>query len=283
MAKIIDGKAVAAQVRAEVAEGVRKLQQEKGITPGLAVVRVGEDAASQVYVKNKIKGCAEVGIHSVERHLPVDSTQAEVIAQIEALNRDPAVHGILVQLPLPKHLNADEVVLAVDPAKDADGLHPMNSGNLLLGRPAPRACTPHGVMRLLDEAGFELRGKRAVVVGRSNIVGKPMALMLLARDATVTLCHSKTPDLPGVVRQADLVVAAVGRAELVKGDWIKEGAVVIDVGTNRSEQGTLVGDVEFAEAEKRASAITPVPGGVGPMTVAMLLANTLEAARRLAG
>ncbi|MGI5862189.1 MAG: bifunctional methylenetetrahydrofolate dehydrogenase/methenyltetrahydrofolate cyclohydrolase FolD, partial [Myxococcales bacterium] len=271
MAKFIDGKAVAAKVRAEVAEGVRTLQQEKGIAPGLAVVRVGEDPASEVYVKNKIKACAEVGLQSWERHLPADATQAEVIAQVEALNRDPAVHGILVQLPLPKHIDADEVILAVDPVKDADGLHPMNAGNLLLGRPAPRACTPHGVMRLLDEAGFELRGKRAVVLGRSNIVGKPMAMMLMARDATVTICHSKTPDLPGEVRRADLVVAAVGRAELVKGDWIKEGAVVVDVGMNRSEAGKLVGDVEFAAAEKRASAITPVPGGVGPMTVAMLL------------
>ena len=280
MAKIIDGKAIAAQVRAEVAAGVEQLKREKGVTPGLAVVRVGEDPASLIYVKSKIKGCAETGITSWEHHLPADSSQAQVLAKIDELNRDPVVHGVLVQLPLPKHLQADAVIEAVDPAKDADGFHPTNAGNLLLGRPAPRACTPYGIMRLLSEAGFDPRGKRAVVLGRSNIVGKPMALMLLAADATVTLCHSKTPDLAGEVRRADLVVAAVGRSQLVKGDWIQEGAVVIDVGMNRSDDGKLTGDVDFAEAEKRASAITPVPGGVGPMTVAMLLSNTLEAARK---
>jgi methylenetetrahydrofolate dehydrogenase (NADP+)/methenyltetrahydrofolate cyclohydrolase len=280
MAQIIDGKAVAARVRAEVAEGVAELRKETGIVPGLAVVRVGDDPASLTYVSSKIRGCAETGMRSTERHLPADATQAKVLGTVLELNADPSVHGILVQLPLPRHVDPDPVLAAVAPVKDVDGFHPMNAGALMLGRPAPRACTPAGIMRLLAEAKFDPRGRRAVVVGRSNIVGKPMAMMLLTADATVTVCHSRTADLPGEIARADLVVAAVGRPELIRGEWIKPGAVVIDVGMNRDAAGRLVGDVEFAAAAERASAITPVPGGVGPMTVAMLLANTLEAARK---
>jgi len=283
MARIIDGKAIAAQVRAEVTEGVARLKAEKGVTPGLAVLRVGDDPASLTYVKSKAKGALETGMNSWEHHLPADATLAQVLAKVDELNRDPAVHGVLVQLPLPRHLSSDTVIAAVDPSKDVDGFHPVNAGNLMLGRPGPKPCTPAGVMRLLAEAGCDPRGKRAVVIGRSNIVGKPMAMLLLAADATVTVCHSKTPELADEVRRADIVVAAVGRAEMVRGDWIKEGAVVIDVGMNRNEAGKLTGDVAFAEAQQRASAITPVPGGVGPMTVAMLLQGTLEAARQRAG
>jgi methylenetetrahydrofolate dehydrogenase (NADP+)/methenyltetrahydrofolate cyclohydrolase len=279
---MIDGKAVAAKVRSEVAEGVRKLKQETGVTPGLAVVRVGDDPASLLYVTSKRKGCEETGMASWEHHLPASSTQAEVLDLIARLNADLKVHGILVQMPLPKQIDAEAVIAAVNPNKDIDGFHPMNAGNLLLGRPAPRACTPFGVMRLLAEIGFDPRGKTAVVLGRSNIVGKPMAMMLLHADATVTVCHSKTPDLAGQVSRADLVVAAIGRDRFVKAEWLKPGAVVIDVGQNRTPEGKLSGDVDFAAAVDRASAITPVPGGVGPMTVAMLLANTLEAARKAA-
>jgi len=283
MAQIIDGKAVAARVRAEVAEGVARLKNEKGIVPGLAVIRVGEDPASVTYVKNKYKGAAETGMQSWEHHFAADASEAEILERVQALNRAPEVHGMLLQLPLPKHLDADALLLAVDPSKDADGIHPVNAGRLFLGLPGPRACTPAGVMRLIAEAGCDPRGKRAVVIGRSNIVGKPMAMMLLAADATVSICHSKTPDLPGEIAKADILVAAIGRTELIQGAWIKPGAVVIDVGMNRNAAGKLVGDVEFSTAAERASAITPVPGGVGPMTVAMLLSNTLEAARRASG
>jgi methylenetetrahydrofolate dehydrogenase (NADP+) / methenyltetrahydrofolate cyclohydrolase len=276
---IIDGKAVAARVRAEVAEQVAALKL-KGVATGLTVVRVGDDPASAVYVRNKIKACAETGIVSTEHHLPDTTTQAELLALIGKLNDDPAVHGILVQLPLPKQIAEHAVLVAISPAKDADGFHPFNVGCLWTGKPAPRACTPHGVMRLLDEARVELKGKHALVVGRSNIVGKPLAAMLLERHATVTLAHSRTPDLAAEVARADVLVAAVGKAEIIKGAWVKPGAVVIDVGMNRGADGKLVGDVEFAEASKRASAITPVPGGVGPMTIAMLLANTVALAAR---
>lgn len=279
-ARVIDGKAVAAQVRAEVARGVEGLKQETGVVPGLAVVRVGDDPASLSYVTGKRKGCAETGMVSTEHHLPEVATQEEVLAVVRKLNADPSVHGILVQLPLPKGLDADAVIAAVAPEKDVDGFHPVNAGNLALGRPGVKPCTPAGVMRLLAEAGVSARGKRAVVIGRSNIVGKPMALLLLAADATVTVCHSKTPDLAAEVASADIVVAAIGKAELVRGAWIRPGATVIDVGMNRNAAGKLCGDVEYAAAAERAGAITPVPGGVGPMTVAMLLANTLEAARR---
>jgi len=279
MAQLIDGKAVAARVRAEVKAEVERLKRERGIVPGLAVVRVGEDPASKVYVTGKKKAAEEVGFNSWEHHPDENITQDALLALVQKLNDDPAVHGILVQLPLPKHIDADVIISAVKPEKDADGFHPMNAGNLLLGRPATRACTPYGIMRLLDEIGCNLAGKRAVVVGRSNIVGKPMALMLLQKNATVTIAHSKS-DVRREVEDADIVVVAVGVAELVKGEWIKPGAVVIDVGMNRKADGKLVGDVEFATASERASYITPVPGGVGPMTIAMLIRNTLEAAAR---
>ena len=276
---IIDGKAVAARVRAEVAARVAELKT-RGVAPGLTVVRVGEDPASAVYVRNKIKACAEVGMVSVEHHLPDTTSQAELMALIGRLNADPAVHGILVQLPLPKQIAEQAVLETISPAKDADGFHPFNVGCLWTGKAAPRACTPFGVMRLLDEAGVELKGKHALVVGRSNIVGKPQAAMLLERHATVTIAHSRTPDLAAEVARADVVVAAVGKAGMIKGAWVKPGAVVIDVGMNRTAEGKLCGDVEFEAAAARAAAITPVPGGVGPMTIAMLLANTVELAAR---
>jgi len=278
MAQIIDGKAVAAQVRAEVAKAVQELKAT-GLVPGLTVVRVGDDPASAVYVRGKRKDSEEVGFRSVEHHLPATATQAEILALVAKLNADPTVHGILVQLPLPKGVDERAVLEAIDPRKDADGFHPYNVGALSIGIPGPRPCTPAGVMRLLREAGCDPKGKRALVVGRSNIVGKPMALMLLDAHATVTLAHSRTADLPGEVGRADILVAAIGKPELVKGAWVKEGAVVIDVGMNRLEGGKLVGDVEYAVAAQRARAITPVPGGVGPMTRAMLLVNTVELAR----
>ncbi len=277
---IIDGKRIAAEVRGEVAERVRQLQT-RGVTPGLTVVRVGDDPASAIYVRGKRKACQEVGIRSAEHHLPATTTQAELLALVARLNADPSVHGILVQLPLPDHVDEDPVLDAVDPRKDADGFHPFNVGCLWTGKPAPRACTPRGIMRLLDEAGVDPKGKRALVVGRSNIVGKPMAAMLLERHATVTVAHSRTQDLAAEVGRADILVAAIGKAEMVKGAWVKPGAVVVDVGMNRLPDGALVGDVEFAPAAQRASAITPVPGGVGPMTIAMLLVNTVELASRV--
>ena len=278
MAQLIDGKAVAARVRAEVKAEVERLKAERGITPGLTVVRVGEDPASKVYVTGKKKAAEEVGFNGAERHLDAGVSQAELLAVIDGLNRDPAVHGILVQLPLPKHIDAEAVISAVRPEKDVDGFHPVNAGLLSLGKPRLRPCTPWGVMRLLEEAGCNPAGKRAVVVGRSNIVGKPMALMLLQADATVTVCHRKS-NLAEEVARADILVAAVGVPELIKGAWVKPGAVVIDVGMNRMPDGKLKGDVEFAAAAERASAITPVPGGVGPMTIAMLMRNTLSAAQ----
>jgi methylenetetrahydrofolate dehydrogenase (NADP+)/methenyltetrahydrofolate cyclohydrolase len=276
---IIDGKQVAAKVRAEVAEQVKQLTL-KGLVPGLTVVRVGDDPASAVYVRGKRKACEEVGMRSVEHHPDASISEAELLALIARLNADPDTHGILVQLPLPKHIDESKVLDAISPAKDADGFHPMNVGNLWTGKRAPRPCTPAGVMRLLDEAGVDPKGKNALVIGRSNIVGKPMAYMLLERHATVTIAHSRTADLAGTVGRADILVAAIGKAEMVKGAWVKPGAVVIDVGMNRKADGKLCGDVEYAEAEKRASAITPVPGGVGPMTIAGLLANTVAIARR---
>ena len=278
---IIDGKQIAAKVKGEVAVAVKELQA-KGLQPGLTVVRVGEDPASAIYVRGKRKDCEEVGMRSDEHHLAATITQGELMALVAKLNADPKVHGILVQLPLPKQLDERQVLDAIAPHKDADGFHPFNVGCLWTGAPAPRACTPFGVMRLVDEVGLDLEGKRALVIGRSNIVGKPMAAMLLERHATVTIAHSRTADLEGEVARADLVVAAVGRAEIVRGRWIKPGAVVIDVGMNRRADGKLVGDVEFAAAAERASAITPVPGGVGPMTIAMLLANTAALAARSA-
>jgi methylenetetrahydrofolate dehydrogenase (NADP+)/methenyltetrahydrofolate cyclohydrolase len=282
MAQRIDGKAVAARVRAEVAEGTAKLRAEKGITPGLAVVRVGEDPASKIYVSGKRKAALEVGFQSWEHHLGAEAPESAVLDQVAALNQDPAVHGVLVQLPLPKHMDPDRVIRSLRPEKDADGFHPVNAGQLFLGRPAVLPCTPAGILRLLAEVGFNPSGKRAVVVGRSNIVGKPMAQLLLLADATVTVCHRKS-QLEQEVPRADLLVAAVGVPELIRGSWVKPGAVVIDVGMNRLPDGKLVGDVEFAAAAERASFITPVPGGVGPMTIAMLMANTLAAAALTSG
>ena len=281
-ASIIDGKAIAASRRAGTAERVAELEASHGVTPGLAVVIVGEDPASQVYVRMKHKACEEVGVRSFKHELPVETTQEELLALVERLNADDDVHGILVQLPLPDHVDEEAVIEAIVPKKDVDGFHPVSVGRMVIGKETFLPCTPHGCMVLLDETGVELEGKEAVVVGRSNIVGKPVALLLLERHATVTVCHSRTKDLPEVVRRADVVVVAVGRPEMVKGDWIKEGAVVIDVGVNRTDDG-LVGDVEFEAAAERASAITPVPGGVGPMTIAMLMENTLTSARRSVG
>ncbi|HSK01794.1 MAG TPA: bifunctional methylenetetrahydrofolate dehydrogenase/methenyltetrahydrofolate cyclohydrolase FolD [Kofleriaceae bacterium] len=280
--QIIDGKAIAARLRAEVADSARELRG-RGVAPTLAVVLVGDDPASAVYVRNKTKAAREALVDVRDHALPASATQAELAALVDQLNRDPGVDGILVQLPLPAHLDADPVIRAIDPAKDVDGLHPLNLGLLAQGRPAFAPCTPKGCMRLLRDAGVELAGARAVVIGRSVLVGRPMALLLANANATVTMCHSRTRDLAGEVRGADVVVAAVGRPELVAGDWIREGAVVLDVGINRTADGKLVGDVEFRGAAERARAITPVPGGVGPMTIACLLENTIEAARRRRG
>jgi methylenetetrahydrofolate dehydrogenase (NADP+)/methenyltetrahydrofolate cyclohydrolase len=277
VAKTIDGKAVAAVVRSEVRERAARLR-ERGVEPGLATVLVGDDPASAVYVGMKEKACAEVGIRSFGHRLPANVAQDDLLGLVAQLGRDERIHGILVQLPLPAPLSTDAVIEAIVPAKDVDGLHPVSQGRLMAGRPGLRPCTPVGVMRLIDETGIALRGAHAVVVGRSVLVGKPMALLLLERHATVTMCHSRTRDLGEEIGRADVVVAAAGKAGLVRGAWIKPGAVVIDVGTNRGPDKKLVGDVEFAAAAERAGFITPVPGGVGPMTVAMLLANTVTAA-----
>ncbi len=286
VAQVIDGKAFAAKVRAQVADQVAKLKEENGITPGLAVVLVGEDPASQVYVRSKGKQTVEVGMNSYEHKLDADTSEEDLLALIDELNNDPAVHGILVQLPLPKHLNEDLVINSIDPAKDVDGFHISNVGLLGTGQKSMVPCTPLGCLMMLRDYHGSLSGMDAVVIGRSNIVGKPMAQLLLGDSCTVTIAHSRTKDLPDVVRRADIVVAAVGRPEMVPGDWIKEGATVIDVGINRIERdgkNKLVGDVDYASAAERAGAITPVPGGVGPMTIACLLANTLTACCRANG
>ncbi|WP_170782879.1 bifunctional methylenetetrahydrofolate dehydrogenase/methenyltetrahydrofolate cyclohydrolase FolD [Ruegeria lacuscaerulensis] len=283
VAQVIDGKAFAANVRAQVADQVAKLKEENGITPGLAVVLVGEDPASQVYVRSKGKQTVEVGMNSYEHKLDAETSEEDLLALIDKLNNDPAVHGILVQLPLPKHLNEDLVINSIDPAKDVDGFHISNVGLLGTGQKSMVPCTPLGCLMMLRDHHGSLSGMDAVVIGRSNIVGKPMAQLLLGDSCTVTVAHSRTKDLPDVVRRADIVVAAVGRPEMVPGDWIKEGATVIDVGINRIERdgkNKLVGDVDYASAAERAGAITPVPGGVGPMTIACLLANTLTACCR---
>jgi methylenetetrahydrofolate dehydrogenase (NADP+)/methenyltetrahydrofolate cyclohydrolase len=276
-AQIIDGKAVAARVRENVARDVEAFVAGGGRRPGLATILVGEDPASAIYVAGKQKACREVGIEPFDRRLPADATQAEVEAVIDALNADDAVSGILCQLPVPAPLDGVHLTSLIAPGKDVDGLTPASAGALALGRPGLRPCTPAGVMVLLDEAGVAVRGTEAVVVGRSNLFGKPMAQLLLTADATVTMAHSRTADLPAVCRRADVLIVAVGRDRMVQGDWIKPGAVVIDVGMNRSDDG-LHGDVDFDAAALVASAITPVPGGVGPMTIAMLLRNTLQAA-----
>ncbi|RMX00776.1 bifunctional methylenetetrahydrofolate dehydrogenase/methenyltetrahydrofolate cyclohydrolase FolD [Allofranklinella schreckenbergeri] len=279
-AQIIDGLALSRKLRSAFAQQVQTLTAA-GKRPGLAVILVGENPASQVYVRNKIKACEETGIHSVLEQHPASITQAELLARIAALNNDPAIHGILVQLPLPEHIDADAVIEAISPAKDVDGFHISSAGALMTGLAGGFwPCTPHGCLKMLDDIGYELRGKHAVVVGRSNIVGKPMAMMLLARSATVTICHSATPDLAAMTRQADVLVAAVGREKLITADMVKPGAVVIDVGMNRNAEGKLCGDVDFEAVKEVASWITPVPGGVGPMTITMLLANTIESAQR---
>ena len=277
-ARVIDGKARAERLTAEIADKVAVRVAAGKSTPGLAVVLVGGHSASQVYVRNKRKTTGAVGMRSYAHDLPATAVQAELIALIDTLNRDPAVSGILVQLPLPRQIDVDAVTERVDPKKDVDGFHPYNIGRLVLKRPLLRPCTPYGCMTLLKDTGEDLVGKHAVIIGQSNIVGRPMALELLMERCTVTICHSKTRDLPGLVRQADIVVAGAGKANLVQGDWIKSGAIVIDVGINRTSDGKLCGDVDFAAAKERASWITPVPGGVGPMTIATLLANTLRAA-----
>ncbi|HHV43460.1 MAG TPA: bifunctional methylenetetrahydrofolate dehydrogenase/methenyltetrahydrofolate cyclohydrolase FolD [Firmicutes bacterium] len=280
--KVLDGKAIAAEIRAKVKEDVARMQRERGITPGLAVILVGDDPASQIYVNSKKRACEEVGIYSRQYRLPADTSQTELLQLIHRLNVDPAIHGILVQLPLPAHLDEKLVIDTISPAKDVDGFHPINVGKLSIGEPSLLPCTPAGIMELLRRTEVDLGGRHAVVVGRSNIVGKPTALLLLRENATVTICHSRTKDLASECQRADILVAAVGRPELIKGHWIKKGAIVIDVGVNRVE-GKLFGDVEFAAAKERASYITPVPGGVGPMTIAMLMVNTLQAAGGRAG
>jgi methylenetetrahydrofolate dehydrogenase (NADP+)/methenyltetrahydrofolate cyclohydrolase len=279
MSIIIDGSKIAQDIRSEVREETSVLKEKTGIVPGLAVVLVGEDPASQIYVGRKAKACAEVGFLSREYRLPADTSEAKLRGLINDLNHDRLIHGILVQLPLPKHIATDKIIAAIDPHKDVDGFHPVNVGGLVTGSPLFVPCTPRGIMELIDRTGIVLAGKDAVVVGRSNIVGKPMALLLLAQNATVTMCHSKTKDLPKVTARADVLIAAVGRARMITADMVKEGAVVIDVGVNRLDNGKLVGDVAFDEVAARASCITPVPGGVGPMTIAMLMKNTLDAAR----
>ena len=283
-ATIIDGKAFAAKVRGQVAEHVQRLKDEHGLTPGLAVVLVGEDPASQVYVRSKGKQTVEVGMNSYEHKLPADTSEADLLALIERLNADPAVNGILVQLPLPKHLNSDLVINAIDPAKDVDGFHISNVGLLGTGQKAMVPCTPLGCLMMLRDHHGSLSGMHAVVVGRSNIVGKPMAQLLLGDSCTVTIAHSRTRDLPDVLSRADIVVAAVGRPEMLRGEWLKPGATVIDVGINRIEgRNGLFGDCDFDSCAEVAGAITPVPGGVGPMTIACLLANTLTATCRANG
>jgi methylenetetrahydrofolate dehydrogenase (NADP+)/methenyltetrahydrofolate cyclohydrolase len=263
----------AAQTRSLIARGVR---------PGLAVILVGDDPASQVYVRNKVKACQEAGFHSVLDRQPATLSEAELLTRVQALNADPSIHGILVQLPLPKHIDAQKVIEAISPDKDVDGFHVASAGALMTGLPGFWPCTPHGCMKMLEHIGVDLRGKHAVVIGRSNIVGKPMAMMLLQKNATVTLCHSATPDLKHHTLQADVIVAAVGKTRLLSADMVKPGAVVLDVGMNRDEQGKLCGDVDFEGVRQVASHITPVPGGVGPMTITMLLANTLISATRVA-
>jgi methylenetetrahydrofolate dehydrogenase (NADP+)/methenyltetrahydrofolate cyclohydrolase len=280
-AKIIDGKAIAQEVRAEWKIRADALKA-RGVTPGLAVIIVGEDPASKVYVANKVKACAELGMHSEHIVMPADTSEAILLAKIAELNADPKIHGLLVQLPVPKHIDSDKILKAISPAKDVDGFHPMNVGALVIGNTPLPPCTPYGAMKLLEKSGVSIEGKHAVVIGRSNIVGKPMALMLLQQNATVTICTSKTVDLEKFTRDADILVVATGKPKMITGDMIKPGAAVIDVGINRMENGKLCGDVDFDSAKEVAGWITPVPGGVGPMTITMLVANTVQAAERAA-
>ena len=279
-AQRIDGNALSQKLRADVTLRTTALKA-KGITPGLAVILVGDNPASQVYVRNKVKACQDSGLHSILEKYPDSLTEAALLARIDALNQDTSIHGILVQLPLPVHIDAQKVIEAISPAKDVDGFHIASAGALMTGMPGFWPCTPYGCMKMLESIGYELKGKHAVVIGRSNIVGKPMALMLLQKNATVTICHSATQDLKAMTLQADVIVAAVGKRNILTSDMVKPGAVVLDVGMNRNEEGKLCGDVDFAGVEQVAGYITPVPGGVGPMTITMLLVNTLEAAERI--
>ena len=280
-AQLIDGNALAKTIRAEVSGRTAALKA-RGVNPALSIILVGEDPASQVYTKHKVNDSAQTGLDATLETYPADMSEADLLARIRTLNDDPKVHGILVQLPLPKHMDSQKVIETISPAKDVDGFHVASAGALMTGAPGFWPCTPHGCMKMLESIGYDLRGKHAVVIGRSNIVGKPMAMMLLAKNATVTICHSATQDLAAITRQADVVVAAVGKRNILTADMVKPGAIVIDVGMNRKEDGKLAGDVDFEGVKEVASWITPVPGGVGPMTRAMLLANTLEAAERAA-
>ncbi len=282
-AKLIDGKALAQQIRERIAKDVVELHAQTGVRPGLAAILVGDDPASHIYVRNKQKACEVAGIYVDEHKLPATTSQAELLSLIEKKNADPKVHGILVQLPLPKQIDSKVILDAVSLAKDADGFHPYNFGRLVEGNPVFEACTPKGVIKMIESTGVPIEGKRVVVLGRSNIVGKPAALMLLHRNATVTICHSKTRDLPAVCREAEILVVAIGKAKFVTADMVRDGAIVIDVGTNRLPDGKVVGDVDFGPVSEKAGWISPVPGGVGPMTIAMLLDNTLESAKRAAG
>jgi len=280
-AKIIDGNALSAQLRTDVARRVTALKA-KGVTPGLAVIMVGDNAASQVYVRNKVKSCTEAGMHSVLERYDASMSEADLLARVDALNHDASIHGILVQLPLPAHIDANKVIEFISPAKDVDGFHIASAGALMVGQPGFWPCTPYGCMKMLESIGYDLRGKHAVVIGRSNIVGKPMAMMLLQKNATVTICHSATKDLKAMTLQADVIVAAVGKRNVLTADMVKPGAVVLDVGMNRTDEGKLCGDVDYAGVAEVAGYITPVPGGVGPMTITMLLVNTLESAENTA-
>ena len=282
-AQLIDGKALAQQVRDRLAKESAELFAKKAMKPGLATILVGDDPASHVYVRNKQKACELAGIYVDDHKLSASTTQAELLALIDKKNADSKIHGILVQLPLPKHIDSKVILEAVSPLKDADGFHPYNFGRLVEGHPVYEACTPKGVIKMIESTGVPIEGKRAVVVGRSNIVGKPLALMLLQRNATVTICHSKTRDLPAVCREAEVLLVAIGKAKFVTADMVREGAVVIDVGTNKTSEGKLCGDVDFDTVSQKVGWISPVPGGVGPMTIAMLLENTVESAKKAAG
>jgi methylenetetrahydrofolate dehydrogenase (NADP+) / methenyltetrahydrofolate cyclohydrolase len=282
-ARLIDGKALALAIREHIAKDVAELHARSGVRPGLAAVLVGDDPASHLYVRNKQKACDAAGIYVDEHKLSASTSQADLLALIEKVNGDPKVHGILVQLPLPKHIDSKVILDAVSPLKDADGFHPYNMGRLVEGTAMFTPCTPKGVIKMIESTGVAIEGKRAVVVGRSNIVGKPAALLLMHRNATVTVCHSKTRDLPAVCRGAEILVVAIGKARFVTAEMVQPGAVVVDVGVNRLPDGTFVGDVDFVPVSQRAGWISPVPGGVGPMTIAMLLENTLESAKRFAG
>jgi len=282
-AKIISGKEVSASIRGELAQEVAELKEKHGLVPGIGVILVGEDPASQSYVRSKERTAEKLGLYSRTLRVPAETTEEEVLRMVADFNKDPKIHGILVQLPLPGHIDENKVIYAIDPVKDVDGFHPVNIGKLHMGEDCFVPCTPAGIIELLDRTGVELKGKNATVVGRSNIVGKPVSMLLLSKHATVTVCHSRTRDLAEECRRADVLVAAVGRARMIKADMIKPGAVVIDVGVNRVDDGKLVGDVDFDEAVEVASAITPVPGGVGPMTITMLMKNTVLAARRTLG